>query len=50
MTVTFATPIENNPCEHDWEYESGNWCGSNYECIYCHEQKYIKNEPVMMNC
>ena len=48
--TTFADPIENNPCVHDWYYESGNWHGTTYKCLYCNETKYEKHIAKMINC
>ena len=40
--ITFATPIVNKPCEHDFRMDDEDLMSFIYHCIYC---KKTKTEP-----
>jgi len=50
MTVTFATPIEDGPCDHEYQFVSTDWTGTLSQCLYCKDVKFEKREVKMMNC
>jgi len=47
--ITFATPIVNNPCEHDMEYIDSDIINMNYKCLYCGKEEQ-ETRLRMMNC
>jgi len=48
-SITFATPITQNPCEHDYVLVRTDMVYFTYQCCYC--QKTIQESKLRaMNC